>query len=88
MPEPQGQYIIYLDKHEKGGVFLKIGVFTDSYKPYTSGVVTSITTFKQELIKMGHDIYIFAPSYPNYEEEEEKVYRFYSLPAPLIRIIL
>lgn len=61
---------------------MKIGVFTDSYKPYTSGVVTSITTFKQELIKMGHDIYIFAPSYPNYEEEEEKVYRFYSLPAP------
>lgn len=61
---------------------MKIGVFTDSYKPYTSGVVTSITTFKQELVKMGHDIYIFAPSYPNYEEEEEKVYRFYSLPAP------
>lgn len=61
---------------------MKIGVFTDSYKPYTSGVVTSITTFKQELTSMGHDIYIFAPSYPHYEEEEEKVYRFYSLPAP------
>ncbi|MBO8158566.1 glycosyltransferase family 4 protein [Thermosyntropha sp.] len=61
---------------------MKIGVFTDSYKPYTSGVVTSITTFKYELNKLGHDIYIFAPSYPDYEDEEEKVYRFFSLPAP------
>lgn len=61
---------------------MKIGIFTDSYKPYTSGVVTSIITFKNELEKLGHKIYIFAPSYPNYMEEEDGVYRYYSLPAP------
>lgn len=61
---------------------MKIGIFTDSYKPYTSGVVTSISTFKQELIRMGHDVYIFAPSYPNYDEVEDRVYRFYSFPSP------
>ncbi|MDD3024512.1 MAG: glycosyltransferase, partial [Syntrophomonadaceae bacterium] len=61
---------------------MKIGIFSDSYKPYTSGVVTSIMTFKEELTKLGHDIFIFAPSYANYEELEENVYRFYSLPAP------
>lgn len=61
---------------------MKIGVFTDSYKPYTSGVVTSISTFKQELTRMGHDIYIFAPSYPNYHEKEDRVYRFFSFPSP------
>jgi len=61
---------------------MKIGIFTDSYKPYTSGVVTSITTFKEELSRLGHEIFIFAPSYPNYNEEEEGVYRFYSLPSP------
>jgi glycosyltransferase involved in cell wall biosynthesis len=61
---------------------LKIGIFTDSYKPYTSGVVTSISNFKEELIRLGHEIHIFAPSYPNYEDVEENVYRYYSLPSP------
>jgi glycosyltransferase involved in cell wall biosynthesis len=61
---------------------LKIGIFTDSYKPYTSGVVTSISNFKEELTRLGHEIHIFAPSYPNYEEEEENVYRYFSVPSP------
>jgi len=61
---------------------MKIGIFTDSYKPYTSGVVTSISTFKEELEKLGHKIYIFAPSYPGYEDQEEGVYRYYSMPSP------
>ncbi|MEA1959952.1 MAG: glycosyltransferase family 4 protein [Bacillota bacterium] len=61
---------------------MKVGIFTDSYKPYTSGVVTSISTFKEELTRMGHEVHIFAPSYPNYDEEEENVYRFYSVPSP------
>lgn len=61
---------------------MRIGVFSDSYKPYTSGVVTSICTFKDELIKMGHEVFIFAPSYPNYNEHEENVFRYYSLPSP------
>ena len=57
---------------------MKIGIFTDSYKPYTSGVVTSISTFREELEKLGHQIYIFAPSYPDYNEKEDGVYRYYS----------
>ncbi|NLB53317.1 MAG: glycosyltransferase family 4 protein [Syntrophomonadaceae bacterium] len=61
---------------------MRIGIFTDSYKPYTSGVVTSICSFKEELEKMGHEVYIFAPKYPNYNEEEPDVFRYYSLPAP------
>jgi len=61
---------------------MKIGVFSDSYKPYTSGVVTSISTFREELTKLGHEIYIFAPKYPDYNEEEEGVYRYYSFPSP------
>lgn len=61
---------------------MRIGIFTDSYKPYTSGVVTSITTFKEELTRLGHEVFIFAPSYPNDDDREEGVYRFYSLPSP------
>ncbi|WP_276620676.1 glycosyltransferase family 4 protein [Syntrophomonas wolfei] len=61
---------------------MRIGIFTDSFIPYTSGVVTSILTFQKELSRLGHDIHIFAPSYPNFQQEEEQVYRFFSLPAP------
>lgn len=61
---------------------MRIGIFTDSYKPYTSGVVTSILTFKAELEKLGHEVYIFAPNYPHYEEEEPDVFRYLSVPAP------
>lgn len=61
---------------------MRIGIFTDSYKPYTSGVVTSITTFREELIRLGHEVHIFAPSYPHYVDEEPNVYRFYSVPSP------
>lgn len=61
---------------------MKIGIFTDSFKPYTSGVVTSICTFREELENLGHQIYIFAPSYPGYSENEYGVYRYYSVPSP------
>ncbi len=61
---------------------MRIGIFTDSYKPYTSGVVTSIITFKSELEKLGHKVFIFAPDYPHYNEEEPDVFRYYSVPAP------
>ena len=61
---------------------MRIGIFTDSYKPYTSGVVTSICTFKEELEKMGHQVFIFAPDYPHYHKDEPGVFRYYSLPAP------
>lgn len=64
---------------------MRIAIFTDSYKPYTSGVVTSITTFKEELTRLGHEVFVFAPSYANEDDREEGVYRFYSLPSPTNR---
>lgn len=65
---------------EAGAV--KIGVFTDSYKPYTSGVVTSISNLKEDMTRLGHEVHVFAPKYPNYEEAEANVYRFFSVPSP------
>ena len=67
------------------GIHLKIGFFTDSYRPYTSGVVRSIETFSEELQSMGHQVYIFAPQYKNYNKKEEGVFRFLSLPSPTNR---
>ncbi|MEN6391715.1 MAG: glycosyltransferase family 4 protein [Syntrophomonas sp.] len=61
---------------------MRIGLFSDSYKPYQSGVVTSISTLKEELNRHGHEVYIFAPSYPNYEDEEPDIHRYFSVPSP------
>ncbi len=60
---------------------MRVGIFTDSYRPYTSGVVRSIDTFSKELKRKGHEIYIFSPNYPN-TAKEKNVFRFVSVPAP------
>lgn len=63
---------------------MRIGIFTDSYLPYTSGVVRSIQTFTEELTRLGHEVYIFAPSYKNCSSES-RVFRFASIPSPTNR---
>lgn len=62
---------------------MKIGIFTDSFRPYTSGVVRSIELFSREYTAQGHDVFIFGPDYPLlHPPKEEGVFRFISLPAP------
>lgn len=60
---------------------MKIGFFTDSFRPYTSGVVRSIETFTRELTNLGHEIFVFAPKYPD-SVPEPRVFRFISIPSP------
>jgi 1,2-diacylglycerol 3-alpha-glucosyltransferase len=43
---------------------LNIAFYTDSYLPAMDGVVTSILNSKAELERRGHNVYIFASSYP------------------------
>jgi 1,2-diacylglycerol 3-alpha-glucosyltransferase len=40
---------------------MKIGIFSDRYLPLSDGICTSIETFRKELEKMGHEVYVFAP---------------------------
>lgn len=62
---------------------MKIGVFTDSFRPYTSGVVRSIELFSREFNARGHEVFVFGPDYPMLHcPREEKVFRFVSIPAP------
>jgi len=62
---------------------VKIGVFTDSFRPYTSGVVRSIELFSREFNARGHEVFVFGPDYPLlHYPREEKVFRFVSIPAP------
>lgn len=66
---------------------MRIAVFTDSYRPYTSGVVRSIETYRHELEARGHQVFIFAPRYywGRYSEDrtgESRVFRFCAVPTP------
>ncbi len=62
---------------------MNIGVFTDSFHPYASGVVRSIELFSREYTKRGHSVYIFCPDYPRMNPpKEEGVFRFISVPWP------
>ncbi len=60
---------------------MRIGFFSDSYYPYISGVVRSIDLFSRELRALGHEVYIFAPDYPDCDDDPY-VYRFSSVPTP------
>ena len=59
-------------------------MFTNSYKPYTSGVVRSLETFKYHLEERGHTVYIFAPGYGT-KDQDDRVFRYHALPAPTAR---
>lgn len=68
---------------------MKIGIFTDTYKPQVNGVVTSITTLERELRKKGHKVYIITTSDPEVNYTEGNVLRLPSIvfrPAPQYRL--
>jgi 1,2-diacylglycerol 3-alpha-glucosyltransferase len=58
---------------------MNVGLFTNTYKPTINGVVNCIDLIKQGLTKRGHRAYVFAPSFQNYPDEEEHVFRYPSL---------
>jgi 1,2-diacylglycerol 3-alpha-glucosyltransferase len=57
---------------------MKIGMFTDSYLPTHDGVATSVAATSKELIKLGHQVTIIAPSH-NHAKDSKNVYRLYSI---------
>ncbi len=59
---------------------MNIGLFTDSYYPEISGLVTSINTLQKELKNRGHRVYIFTTSNPGTESKCPSVFRLPSMP--------
>ena len=55
---------------------MKIAFFTNSYYPISYGSVISIESFRKNLEKLGHQVYVFAPEYSGYEDENKKVFRY------------
>lgn len=60
---------------------LKIALFTDAYYPMVNGVVTSISLLREELIKLGHIVYVITVDSPKNDiEDNEYIIRFPSIP--------
>ena len=60
---------------------MKIALVTDTYFPRINGVATSTQIFAEEFSKLGHEVDIYAPAFPNSIDDSEyfKVYRFPSM---------
>ncbi len=61
---------------------MRIALFTECYHPIVNGVVVSVSTFARELAKQGHDVRIYAPSFPGHHDSEKNVYRLPSISLP------
>ncbi|KKQ11412.1 MAG: Glycosyl transferase group 1 [Candidatus Moranbacteria bacterium GW2011_GWE1_36_7] len=50
---------------------MKIAIFTNNYLPNPFGVSMSIESFRKEFKKLGHSVYIFAPDFKGYVDEDK-----------------
>ena len=55
---------------------MKIGFFTNTYYPICYGSVISIESFRENLEKLGHQVYVFAPNHEGYKDENKRVFRY------------
>lgn len=60
---------------------MKIAMFSDTYEPQVSGVATSLKILSEELIRQGHEVYIFTTSDPDANDSGKfNIYRIASIP--------
>jgi 1,2-diacylglycerol 3-alpha-glucosyltransferase len=58
---------------------VKIGIFSNCYLPMVNGVVGTICLLKKGFEEYGHEVYIFAPAYDDYRDQEDRIFRFPAL---------
>ena len=51
---------------------MRIGIFTDTYLPYVSGLVTSELMLKKSLEKMGHEVFVVTANLDNFKYINDK----------------
>ena len=61
---------------------LRVGFFTESYRPIVNGIVASIDTLRAGLSACGHHVSVIAPSFPDYVDDDAAIVRIPSLPLP------
>ena len=59
---------------------MRIGMMTDAYKPYVSGVTSYIDLNKRALEELGHDVYVFTFGDLEYQDDDPRVIRSPGLP--------
>lgn len=62
---------------------MHIAFFTNFYLPVVNGVVRSVESFREELTRQGHNVFIFAQTDGDYEDEAPFIFRYPSLPLPI-----
>jgi len=58
---------------------MKIAIFTNNYLPNPYGVSGSIESFRHQFEKLGHTVYILAPSCKGYQDKNPNIFRYPSL---------
>lgn len=54
---------------------MRIAMLTNNYRPFVGGVPISVERQAQELVRLGHDVTVFAPHYGDTKEAREAVRR-------------
>lgn len=63
---------------------MRIGIFTETYTPYISGLVTSEVMLKKGLEKLGHEVYVVTANLENFHyeyNEEEHILKVPGIPT-------
>ena len=63
---------------------MRIGIFTETYAPYISGLVTSEIMLKKALEKLGHEVYVVTANLEDFHykyDEEEHVLKIPGIPT-------
>jgi glycosyltransferase involved in cell wall biosynthesis len=63
---------------------LHVAHYTNTYYPVVSGVVRSVSTFRQALAELGHNVFIFAQQASDYQDEEPFIFRYPAIDLPLM----
>ena len=61
---------------------MRIAHFTNTYKPNINGVSRSVSTFRETLTDLGHQVFVFAPSGGKYVDDEAYIFRFPAFEIP------
>jgi len=61
---------------------MRIGLFTNNYRPLVNGLVTSVDSFAEAFRRAGHDVFVIAPRYDGGRQGAEGVLRVPGLRTP------
>lgn len=61
---------------------MRVGLFTDAYKPQITGVVNSVDLLRRGLEADGHEVAIVAPVSAGYVDTEPRVFRYPAITLP------